>query len=102
MGLHRLLVSILRPHCDPRSLVLVIGATSTSIELLVEELGLSTSYRPRVISAEHPTEERRNIYLKGGCVGLLLSLLFMSLVVLYAVIAIFFYYHGKGVRLEYH
>ena len=66
MGLQRLFVSILRPHCDPRTLVLVINANQTALELAAEELSLTTNHPPTILSTEQTSEERKDIYLSGG------------------------------------
>eukprot|EP00043_Microstomoeca_roanoka_P007242 m.69795 g.69795 ORF g.69795 m.69795 type:complete len:1181 (-) comp13750_c0_seq8:1060-4602(-) len=68
MGLHRLLLSILRVHCDPRSLVLVINANSTTAELVTEELDMITNYKPTIISTEQLSANREDIYLAGGII----------------------------------
>ncbi|EGD81348.1 hypothetical protein PTSG_11379 [Salpingoeca rosetta] len=68
MGLHRLLVSMLRVHCDPKSLVLVINANVTTVELATEELSLSTSFPPKILSMDQLSTDRRDIYLEGGVV----------------------------------
>lgn len=59
LGLHKVLLNFLRLHCDPSSLVLVLGVPKDEQKVIYEELrvfGVLTL--PRFISTEYSVQER--------------------------------------------
>ena len=66
LGVERIMLSFLRIYTQPEFLVLVLGASDTDQQMLVEELGVDTGARVRVVNNECPIAKRKMWYLEGG------------------------------------
>lgn len=67
LGVHSVLLSLLKVWCDPGNLVLVLGTQTLEEEYFITQLeAQSISPLPKVINNESNANERENIYLQGG------------------------------------
>ncbi|KAF0302752.1 DNA repair endonuclease XPF [Amphibalanus amphitrite] len=67
LGLERLVTALVRVHCDPGQLVLVMGTGRPEEEYIVERLAADgVSPLPRTVTADTSVSERRQVYLQGG------------------------------------
>lgn len=64
LGLHKVLLNFLRLHCDPSSLVLVLGVPKDEQKVIYEELRvIGVPTLPKFISTEYTVQERFVILL---------------------------------------
>lgn len=67
LGVETVLHNLLKLHCDPATLVLVVNLTPDEQEAYVAQLCISdVPLSPRAITSDTSTEERRDVYLQGG------------------------------------
>eukprot|EP00026_Physarum_polycephalum_P002194 Phypoly_transcript_02199.p1 GENE.Phypoly_transcript_02199~~Phypoly_transcript_02199.p1 ORF type:complete len:903 (+),score=131.34 Phypoly_transcript_02199:173-2881(+) len=67
LGVHKVLLNFLRLHCDPSSLVLVLGVSRVEQKTIHDELRiLAVPVLPHTIDAEYTAQERLNLYTSGG------------------------------------
>lgn len=67
LGLHSVILSLLKVWCDPGNLVLVLGTQSQEEEYFITQLDAQgISPLPKIINNESNSNERETIYLQGG------------------------------------
>uniref|UniRef100_A0A131YWV5 DNA repair endonuclease XPF n=1 Tax=Rhipicephalus appendiculatus TaxID=34631 RepID=A0A131YWV5_RHIAP len=67
LGIERLLLSLIKVHNDPGSLVLVLGTTAEEEEFFISQLQAdNVNPLPKSITADCGTKERTDVYLTGG------------------------------------
>lgn len=67
LGIERLLLSLIKVHNDPGSLVLILGTTAEEEEFFISQLQAdNVNPLPKCITADCGTKERTDVYLTGG------------------------------------
>ncbi|NP_001296586.1 DNA repair endonuclease XPF-like [Hydra vulgaris] len=67
LDIDRILLKVIETFCKPENLVLVLNSFSEEQEFLIDELkSKGVSHLPNIITAEVTSQERNNLYLKGG------------------------------------
>lgn len=69
LGVQRALACFVRIHCSPKSLVLCLNANEqiATLQHLLLTLGLDRKHLPKVIDAKSNSNERMQLYKRGGC-----------------------------------
>ncbi|UYV73760.1 ERCC4 [Cordylochernes scorpioides] len=67
LGMRNLLVSLITVYCDPRTLVLVMGATKEEQTAIIDQLTSQNVYPPKV-GSECSTKDRTEQYFQGGVI----------------------------------
>lgn len=67
LSIETVILNLIKVHCDPGNLILVLGTTTEEEQYFITELEkMNVTPLPKVISSEVANSERERIYLEGG------------------------------------
>ena len=80
LGIHRCMLNMLKLHCDPAGLVLVLNAYPTEEYYFIEMLQREhVTLVPRSVTSEFLAKDREALYLKGGVLFVSSQILVMDI-----------------------
>ena len=80
LGVHRCVLNLLKLHCEPSGLVLVLNAFPTEEYYFIETLQREgVTCVPRSVTSEFLAKDREALYLKGGVLFISSQILVMDI-----------------------